>query len=298
MRESDVTKPPLVVCVVVNWNNWQDTTECLRSLQEQDYKNIQVIVVDNGSSDDSVTRLRTEFPLVLIVENGYNAGFPKACNVGARLGLAMGAEFVWLLNNDTVLPEHTTATRLVDKAIENPGAGIVGAVLYFMHDPSHIQAWGGGCINLWSGYTRHFIAPEKFGPNCYLTFASALIRRKLYEDLGGLNEDAFMYFEDADFGLRAQRMGWDLCVAEDTVIWHKEGGSFDDKRNPVLERIVTVAGLKFLQRHATIPLVAMTLFLASKIAKRMFLGEWASLKGVLLGGWDCFKEKDGIGGAL
>lgn len=285
MLGNDVGLTPRVVCVVVNWNNWRDTAKCLISLREQSYKNLQVIVVDNGSSNDSVIRLRAEHPWAVVVENGYNAGFSKACNVGAILGVESGADLVWLLNNDVVTPPDTAA-KLVRKAMENPRAGVVGSVLYYMHDPERVQAWGGGDINLWTGYSRHFIKPEKFGQNGYITFASAMIRREVYEELGGLYEGGFMYFEDSDFGLRTQRAGWKLCVAEDTAILHKEGGSFAGKRSPVLERMVTMSGLSFLRRHAIVPPVAMALFLGMKIGKRMVLREWAALGAVLRGARD------------
>lgn len=290
MLGSDIGGTPRVGCVVVNWNNWQDTTECLRSLREQSYPDLQVIVVDNGSTDGSVARLRTEHPWVTVVENGYNAGFPKACNVGAALACRMGAQLVWLLNNDTTVPRDT-ATKLLRKAMENPKAGIIGAVLYYMNDPERIQAWGGGTINLWTGYSRHFLKPEKFGSNSYVTFASALIRREVYDQLGGLYEGAFMYFEDSDFGLRARQSGWELCVADDTAILHKEGASFNTKRNPMLEQIVTISGLSFLARHAVVPPVAMLLFLGSKIAKRVLLREWTAVGAVLRGARDWLTNK-------
>lgn len=290
MLGSEAGLTPRVVCVVVNWNNWQDTTKCLTSLREQSYKNLHVIVVDNGSSNDSVIQLRSEHPWATIVENGYNAGFSRACNVGTAMGIERGADLVWLLNNDVAAPPDTAA-KLVRKASENPEAGVVGAVLYYMHDPVRVQAWGGGDISLWTGYSRHFINPEKFGPNGYITFASAMIRREVYEQLDGLYEGGFMYFEDSDFGLRTQRAGWKLCVAEDTAILHKEGGSFEGKRNPVLERIITMSGLSFLKRHAIVPPVAMVLFLGMKIGKRVMLREWASLGSVLRGTRDWCMRK-------
>lgn len=276
---------PGVACVLVNWNNWRDTTECLRSLQRQTYKNLTIIVVDNGSTNDSVARLRAEYPEILILENGYNAGFPKACNLGAALGMKMGAELVWMLNNDTLVPEDTAA-KLVQKAVQNPNAGVIGTVLYYMHNKEIVQAWGGGYISLWTGYNRHFVKPTQFGPNTYVTFASALIRREVYEKLHGLYEGTFMYFEDSDFGLRTRKAGWDLCVAEDTRVLHKEGGSFARVPNPLLERIVTTSGLDFLHRHAAIPQVAMVLFLCSKLGKRLWLREWSALNAVLLGARD------------
>jgi GT2 family glycosyltransferase len=204
--------------------------------------------------------------------------------------MKMGAELVWMLNNDAVVPPDTAA-KLVDKAMQNPKAGIVGAVLYYMHDQRRVQAWGGGSINLWTGYSKHFVAPESFGPNSYVTFASALIRREVFDELGGVYEGAFMYFEDTDFGLRTHRAGWELCVAEGTEILHKVGGSFEEKCNPALERIVTMSGLSFLNRHAVVRPVAIALFLCLKIGKRVLLRDWGALGAVLLGARDWWMKK-------
>ena len=150
---------PLVACVLVSWNNWEHTERCLRALALQTYGQLQIIVVDNGSTDDSLIRIRSTYPSVLCIENGYNAGFAKACNVGARRAMESGAEFLWFLNNDTDAPPDT-AQKLVSVALQDTTVGIVGAVLFYMHEPGSVQAWGGGEIDLWSGYNRHFTTPH------------------------------------------------------------------------------------------------------------------------------------------
>ena len=164
----------------------------------------------------------------------------------------------------------------------NPRAGVIGAVLYYMHAPTRVQAWGGGQISLWTGYNRHYTAPTRLQPNSFLTFASVLIRREPFDQLHGLTEEVFMYFEDSDFCLRARKAGWQLAVAPDTAILHREGGSFK-ARNPLLERISTFSGLVFLRRHAPVPWVAYGLFLGSRLAKRLLTGRWREIAPVVSG---------------
>jgi GT2 family glycosyltransferase len=286
------TATPLVACVLVNWNNWRDTADCLASLALQDYPNLRVIVVDNGSTNDSLAQLHAAHPpngsSLAYIANGENLGFPRACNIGARHPLAADAGFLWFLNNDTVAPPDTTC-QLVATALAAPRAGIVGAALYYAHHPAKIQAWGGGRISRWSAYNRHYLAPTPFSPDSYITFASAFIRRECFDQLGGLYEGVFMYFEDADFCLRAQAAGWQLTVAPATAILHKEGGSSigaAQGRSPRLERIVTVSGLTFLSRHAPIPFIAQTVFLFLRLAKRVVHRDWTSLRAVLEGASD------------
>jgi len=276
---------PLVVCILVNWNNWRDTAECLASLARQDYPALRVVVVDNASTNDSLAQLRAAHPpnasSLAYIANPENAGFPRACNIGARHPLAAGAEFLWFLNNDTIVPP-ATARRLVAAAQANPRAGVVGAVLRYAHDPARIQAWGGGRINRWSGYNWHCTAPTAFGSGSYITFASAFVRRPCFDQLDGLFEGVFMYFEDADFCLRAHAAGWQLTVAPDTAILHKEGASMRG-RKPALERLVTLSGLIFLGRHAPIPALAQAIFLGLRVAKRIVRRDWPSLRAVLQG---------------
>ncbi len=276
---------PSITCILVHWNNFPDTDACLTALAAQDYPNLHVVVVDNASTDGSLARLSDAHTFAAFISNPRNDGFPKACNLAARHPLAASADLLWMLNNDTV-PPADTASKLVATSLAQPRAGIIGAVLYYAHSPGEIQAWGGGSVSRWTGYSKHYRAPTRFGPRSYITFASALIRRAAYDQLGGLYEGAFMYFEDADFSLRARARGWQLTVSPDTAILHKEGGSANP-RTPRADRITTCAGLLFLSRHAPIPLLSRSLFLFSRIAKRLvFRRDLPALAAVLQGARD------------
>ena len=278
---------PQVACILVNWNNWQDTAACLASLRLQTYANLTAVVVDNGSSNDSVAQLRAAHPWATIIAHGTNAGFPRACNIGADA--APAADLLWFLNNDTVAPPDTLA-KLIHTANTSPQAGIIGSVLYYFHAPNKIQAWGGGNVSRWTGYNTHFTAPAPLGPESYITFASALIRRQVFQQLGGLFEGAFMYFEDSDFSLRARAAGWQLAVAADTAILHKEGAS-SGARNPLLDRIVTTSGLLFLRRHSPAPSLSLPLFFASRVAKRLVLGRWSGIAPIISGARDWLQDR-------
>lgn len=272
---------PLVACVLVTWNNWTHTRRCLAALQNQEYKNLLVIVVDNGSSDDSLIQLRSNYPLVLSIENGDNLGFSKACNIGARAAIERGAEFLWFLNNDTEAPPDTLR-KLANQASHDAQTGIVGSVLFFLDEPSKVQAWGGGQIDLWSGYNRHFTRPRAFGRGTYVTFASALVRRQTFEALGGFWEGLFLYFEDSDFSLRAKQAGWTLAIAEDTAVLHAEGGSVH-RRNPLLDRIQTRSGIAFLLRHGRVPWISAGVFVVLRLGRRIARRDWPGLRAVLQG---------------
>ena len=278
----DVVPPPApVACLIVNWNHHADTAACLDSLRAQDYQALQVVVVDNGSTDGSLATLGAAYPWVHFMDAGANLGFPRACNLAATHPVARAAKYLWFLNNDTVAPPDTL-TRLIGTAKEHPRAGVIGAVLYFLHHPSRIQAWGGGSISLRTGYNRHYSQPTPMGKNSYITFASALVPKQVFDLLGGLYEGAFMYFEDADFCMRAQRAGYTLAVSPGTAILHHEGASAPSS-SPHVVRTTTVAGVHFLRRHARLPALACTVYVLSRIARRVLRLNLPGIRAVIAG---------------
>jgi GT2 family glycosyltransferase len=280
---------PTIICVIVNWNGWQDTVNCLTSLRRQDYDGLQVIVVDNGSTNDSVRMIREAHPWSTVIETGRNLGFPSGCNAGTRLALERGADYVWLLNNDTTVPADT-ARKLLATALQNPNAGAIGAVLYYMHDPTRIQAWGGGSINLWTGFVSHFKNATSFKKNTYLTGASMLLPKAICEEVGILYEGYFMYGDDSDMCLRIRRSGYELVVCEGTAILHREGAS-SSKRSPLIDRLATTSGLRLLKRHAPIPAISMAIYLALRFTNRVRRGEWENISAVWEGVVVYFNER-------
>ena len=143
----------------------------------------------------------------------------------------------------------------------------------------------------WLGYVTHFTSPATFGPKTFLTFASVLIRREVFAEIGLLDERYFMYFEDSDFCFRSRIAGWQLAIAADTAVLHKEGGSIERKKNRLMERIVTTSGLHFLRRHASAPPISMTLFVMSRIGKRLVFADLSGVRAVALGVFDWWQKR-------
>jgi len=278
-----------VCCVILNWNGWRDTLECLASLQKQDYGNLHVIVVDNGSTNESVAQIRSAFPEVELIETGKNLGFSGGTNVGLRAALKEDAEFLWLLNNDTICPPDTVR-KLVNCAMANQDAGLIGTVLFYAHNPKEVQAWGGGKVIPWVAYSKHFYSPTKFEKNCYVTFASVLARRAMLKEIGLMYEGFFMYFDDADLCMRMQKTKWKIAIAEDTAVLHKEGASNPNKETYFMSKTVTVAGLRFIRRHSRWAFLGMPVYFALRVGNRIVKREWQALRGVWQGGWEFLSE--------
>ncbi len=134
---------PRVCIVTLNWRGIEDTLGCLESLRQLAYPNFQVVVVDNGSGDDSVVRIADRYPEVDLVETGANLGFAGGCNVGIRRALERGADYLWLLNSDTWV-DADALTAMVELAERDPALGAVGSVICDQAVPERVLAWGGG----------------------------------------------------------------------------------------------------------------------------------------------------------
>jgi len=257
------------VCIIVlNWNGWRDTLACVASLQRQEYPDCNVLLVDNGSTDGSVGEIRKRLPELEILETGSNLGFGGGCNAGIRMALDRGADYVWLVNSDaTVDPAALSALGQV--AMENVHVGAVGSVVMEADDPSRLQLWGGGRINLWLGRSTHCLAA---GPVDFVSGASMLLRRHALEQVGLFDDKSFfMYWEDTDLGFRLRKAGWDLAVSENSKIYHKQSASLG-AGNPLLDEYATRSCVRFLRRHASVPAISVVLMLLRMLAKRVLVG--------------------------
>ena len=217
---------PKVDIIVINWNNKADTIACLDSLKSLNYPDFKIIVIDNGSTDDSVIGIKKAYPSITLIENRKNLGFSGGNNVGIRLALNDGADYVLLINNDTVVDSGFLG-ELIRVVESDPSIGIVGPKIYYYDDPKRIW-FAGGAINYWWGHLYHVgYMEEDVGKYDVIrdvdsiTGCAMLIKRKVLEEIGLLCEDMFLYFEDTDFCVRAYKKGYRLVYVPTSVIWHK-----------------------------------------------------------------------------
>ena len=268
-----------VVVVVLNWNGWQDTVACLESLQRQSYASFELLVVDNDSSDDSVAQIKKAMPGVELLQSGANLGFGGGCNVGIRQALSKDADYVWLINSDATADPHALSA-LVRVADGNVVLASVGSVLYEADASDQVQLWGGGQVRLWSGQCQNQRAAA---PLDFISGASVLMRCAAIEKVGLFDESTFfMYWEDADLSFRLRRAGWQLAVAEDSRVWHKQSASVG-KNSPVLDQYFTRSGVRFLKRYSVIPFISISFMLGRMLAKRLLTGQLTRARAVIRG---------------
>ena len=227
--------------VIVNWNSGEQLRKCLESIvfcNKDSYELNQIVVVDNASSDESMDKLNVfNLPLSVIV-NAENLGFAVACNQGAR---GSEADYLLFLNPDTCLFEDSLIKPLTFmEQPDNQNIGIAGIQLVDENDsvvrtcarfpmPGMFLSKMLGLNSLFPQYfPSHFMSEWNHGETCQVDQvmgAFFLIRRKLFEILGGFDERFFVYFEEVDFSRRAYHTGWKTVYLADAKVYHKGGGT-------------------------------------------------------------------------
>jgi GT2 family glycosyltransferase len=220
-----------VAAVLLNWNGCDFTIDCVRTLLEQSYSALRIIIIDNGSADDSVQRLQGIFGEAVTVQAlGENRGFCGGCNAGISLALKDGADYVLLLNNDTEAA-HDMVSELVAVAQQQPQAGAVGGKIYNF-EPRDTLWFAGGDIK--RGYLRFVTrglnqhdngAYDQVAESPFISGCCLLLPRAAIERVGQLDERFFAYYEDAEYCLRLARAGLRCWYAPRAVLWHHEGAS-------------------------------------------------------------------------
>jgi GT2 family glycosyltransferase len=225
--------------VIPNWNGAQHLPICLASLRQQTHLHIEVILVDNASTDDSLALLARDYPEVIVVALKENCGFAGACNAGI---FASKGEFVALLNNDTEV-DPDWAAAVVGAFERHPRAGLMASKMLLFDRRDTFHTAGDfyrvdgipGNRGVWQKDEGQFDREEYVFSACG---GGAAYRRSMLEQIGLLDEDFFFSCEDLDLAWRAQLAGWKCVYAPDAVVYHKlksTGGgptaSYHDGRN-------------------------------------------------------------------
>lgn len=245
--------PPKVVIVVLNWNGKDDTLTCLESVSQIDYPNFQVVVVDNGSNDDSVPAIRQAFPEVHLIETGKNLGYAGGNNVGMRYALERGADYVFVLNNDTTVAPDVLR-HLMAEAEKHPEVAALGPVIYYMDRPKVI--WTAGeilgedlsCVHLQQEDTETTLDKEGYTVD-WVTGAALLVRSSVLASIGLFDERYFLVFEESDWCFRARKYGYTCRIVPKAKVWHRVGASFSGESSPLRAYFSARNGLLFAERH-------------------------------------------------
>jgi GT2 family glycosyltransferase len=230
---------PRICVIVLNWNGKQDTLACLASLSQLNYSNFEIVVVDNGSTDDSVSAIREHFPSVRVVETGRNLGYAGGNNVGIREALRQGSDYFLLLNNDTVVDPELLNEFLAGAESRRDG-GMFGGKIYLHSEKKQIWYAGGKWDDsrLWLTHAGRGELDDgdkfnEFVETDFVTGCALFVKREVVEAIGLLEERFFLVFEEADWCYRARRQGYKCFFVPRAVLWHKTAASFNGEHSPL-----------------------------------------------------------------
>ncbi len=239
-----------VAVVLVNWCGAGHTRACLASIGRLNGPPPYVIVVENGSPDQSLPQLRATPGIDALIESEQNLGFGGGCNLGIAHARAAGFAYVWLLNNDAN-PMPDALTALLDALRQHPQAGAAGSLMFSDSACTDLVCWGGGDVSFWSGQPRQRKTPGRLN---FLTAASMLVRLDALAAIGDFDERFFLYWEDTDLSFRLRAAGWALQVAQASHVRHAISAS-TVKLGTDLARYYNNSAFLFFTRHAKLPLV-------------------------------------------
>jgi GT2 family glycosyltransferase len=218
-------KELLVTAIILNTNRREDTLECLSSLCEQIGSRIDILVLDNGSTDGSVEKICSAYPQVELIELKENRGYAGNNNIGLARAIRNNPDFVFILNEDTILApdciDHLVQTAAADRTI-----GILGPMVYHHDEPNVIQSAGGRLDN--------YLIPKHLGQNeldvgqfnqrhevDWISGCAIMVRRETIEQVGMLDERFFYYWEELEWCYRAKKAGFSIMHVPKARLWHK-----------------------------------------------------------------------------
>jgi GT2 family glycosyltransferase len=249
---------PKTAVVIVHWNGGDRTLRCLAALRKSSIRLDPVIVVDNGSTDGSVARIRSEYPDVKVIAAGDNRGYAGGNNLGIVDALRSGAQAVLLLNNDVEIAPDCVAA--LEAELRDPRVGAAGPLVVLPASPprpARIWAAGGELthrenVSRLRGHGQvlngRYAAAEDVD---YLPGCAILVKREVLESVGALDESYFCYMEDVEYGRRIAGAGYSNRLVPAARAIHDASASTGGGYTPARKYMNAVNSVRFLRRHAS-----------------------------------------------
>ena len=224
-----------IAIILLNWNSYEHTSNCIKSLLECKGQGFDVIIVDNGSADASGAQLKKDFPHIILLQQSENLGFAGGNNRGFEYALSNGYEYAMMLNND-VFVEPSFVFHLTNYMDYHPEIGAIQPKIFF-HTKRN-KVWNGGSRFAsffgWT-YSKNYMRNE--GPIQHtlhevdwITGCAMMVRTSILKEIGLLNENYFIYYEDVDLSFRIRKAGFKMIFHPDAVIYHIAGMSNKSKK--------------------------------------------------------------------
>ena len=249
---------PTISIIIVNWNGKKDTIDCITSLKQLNYTNYQVIIVDNGSTDDSVKTFKSTFPGITIIEEKTNTGFSGGNNAGIKHALESSSDYILLLNNDTVA-DRDLLKKLIISTNLLPNGSILGPKIFYYDRPKTLWFAGGQWIDEENRF-GHLGDNEPDGPNYdsikevdYITGCALFASKETFKEVGLLDDNFFLTYEETDWCYRARKKGLKCIFVPEAKLMHKVAASFGGRTSPMYSYFMTRNLLLWAKKYLEFP---------------------------------------------
>jgi hypothetical protein len=238
--------------VILHFNRAETTISCLQAVMVSDYRNYEVVIVDNGSKNDSVDFIRSQYPDQVILETGENLGYAGGNNYGIRYFLEKDIDYVLILNDDAILAPDTLSLLSL-AAEDHPRAGFLAPIVLMKEQPEVIFSVGmrfnevfnpihNGLGEVNQGQYSQILQMDA------LTGSALLVSRQVIEKIGMLDERFFLYFEEVDWCYRGKQAGFEIIAIPQAHVWHPDT-RVRDENSILLSYYLTRNSLYFLKKH-------------------------------------------------
>ena len=248
----DLDLNPFITLIILNWNKAEETIRCLETVAIIDYSNMEVLVVDNSSSDGSVVKIREKFSTVTIIENKCNLGYAEGNNIGLRYSIEKNAKYALILNNDTFV-DRDFAKKLVNAGERYPNAALIGPLIYNYGQPGIIQSAGANLDYLWRSHHRGLGKQDvgQFNQEEEVEIVSGsavLVNLNIIKKIGLLDKSFFLYREDVDWCLRAKKAGYEVLFVPGATMEHRSH-QVRESELPRITYYMTRNSLALMKKH-------------------------------------------------
>jgi len=247
-------KLPLAITVVVHHNHIEDTLECIESLISQKYSNHLIVFVDNDSRDEGFQSVKLNFPKVNVIHNPKNLGFTGGYNAGIVHALQLNAEYVFIVNNDTVMASDGIGI-LVKSFMDNIHIGVVSPIIYYYDNPDQIWSAGGKVSKVTLEMIDNHGRNKSWTKNSerdFLSGCAMMFKRCVLEEVGLFDESFISYFEDLDLSLRVRKAGYLQVLVPNAIVWHKVSQTGGGQDNPLERYFMGRNSFYYFRKHASL----------------------------------------------
>lgn len=299
-------KEPLVYIIILNWNSYNDTMECIDSIRKSSYQNYELLIVDNSSTDNSYAILKRQFSNIKIIKNKINSGYAGGNNRGIKYAINKKAEYIFIINPDSIISE-TCINELVNKMSEDNSIGMASPKIYY-YDKSNIIWYAGSNIDWKRGLTPHIGCNEKdlgqYDLNTYtdrVSGCAVMIKAEILNRTGLFDERYFLYFEETDLSLRFRHYGYKMAYVATAKCWHKISKTTGGYYGSIYQYYMTRNNLLFMKIHCKkkfneffVHSIIRSIISILKILKNSKLNKFSIIKSILNGYKDFFQGNYGF----